>query len=58
MHPALISVLISEHERELAQRTRHVRQRPEARSVRSPSRRPRRARRLTRVLARGVAYFS
>jgi hypothetical protein len=58
MHPALISVLITEHERELARRTRHARPRHETRSVRSASRPPRRAQRLTRALARGVAFFS
>ena len=58
MHPALITVLIAEQERDLVRRTRHAWQRPENRSVRSPSRRPRRAQRLTGALARGVAFFS
>jgi hypothetical protein len=58
MHPALISVLIAEHERELARRTRHAWQRPQARSVRSSSRGFRPAQRLARGLARGVAFFS
>jgi hypothetical protein len=58
MHPALITVLITEHERELVRRTRDAWQQPATRPVRPASRRPRRAHRLTTALARGLAFFS
>jgi hypothetical protein len=58
MHPALISVLIAEHERDLARRTRRARQLHETRSIRSPSRQPGRAQRLTRAFARAAALLS
>jgi hypothetical protein len=58
MHPALITVLIAERERELTRRTRNAWQRPDTRPARSPSRRPHRAQRLTGALARRLAFFS
>ena len=58
MHPALITVLIAERDRELTRRTRNAWRRPDTRSARSTSRRPRRAQRLTGALARGLAFFS
>jgi hypothetical protein len=58
MHPALMIVLMAEHERELARRTRNAWRRPEPRTVPAAPRRPRRAKRLTSAVARGVARFS
>lgn len=58
MHPALITALIAEQERELDRRSRHAWQRPETGSTRFASRRPRRAHRLTGALARGLGFFS
>ena len=58
MHPALITVLMAERERDLVRRTRRAWQRPETGPVRPPSRRPRRAQQLTGALARGLGFFS
>ena len=58
MHPALMIVLMAEHERELARRTRNAWRRPESRAVSAAPRRPRGAQRLTSAVARGVARFS
>jgi hypothetical protein len=58
MHPALMTVLIAEHERELARRTRHAWRQPDTGAARPAPRRPRRAQRLTGALARGLGFVS